>query len=217
MLVLLLGTAGTWFLFDYAYYGNTLSLPSILKEVSPNASLETKLVWTLALFVVFALPGYIMAVAKMDRIGHRRLQLIGFAVMAVASSCSVPYPILTDAIVPFIAIFGISYFFVEFGPNTTTFVLPSEVFPVDMRTTGHGIAAGVGKLGAFIGVFVVPQLQKHIGLRGLTRRRRNLRRPRLPTHPGSSRASPTNPRRRLRPRRPRQTGPRHAPGGRRKH
>jgi hypothetical protein len=36
-----------------------------------------------------------------------------------------------------------------------------------MRTTGHGISAGIGKLGAFIGVFVVPQLQKGIGLRGM--------------------------------------------------
>ena len=65
------------------------------------------------------------------------------------------------------AIFGLSYFFVEFGPNMTTFVLPSEVFPVSMRTTGHGIAAGIGKLGAFVGVFLVPQLQKHYGLRGM--------------------------------------------------
>jgi hypothetical protein len=45
--------------------------------------------------------------------------------------------------------------------------MPSEVFPVNMRTTGHGIAAGVGKLGAFIGVFLVPQLQTHIQLRGM--------------------------------------------------
>jgi hypothetical protein len=36
-----------------------------------------------------------------------------------------------------------------------------------MRTTGHGIAAGVGKLGAFAGVFLVPQLELHIGLRGM--------------------------------------------------
>ncbi len=38
---------------------------------------------------------------------------------------------------------------------------------MSMRTTGHGVAAGIGKLGAFIGVFVVPQLQKDIGLRGI--------------------------------------------------
>jgi PHS family inorganic phosphate transporter-like MFS transporter len=167
MLTLVAATAGTWFLFDYAYYGNTLSLPSILKEVSPHASLETNLAWTLGIFVVFALPGYLLAVARMDRIGHRRLQLIGFAVMAACFAVLASVAGLTTTVGPFLAIFGLSYFFVEFGPNTTTFVMPSEVFPVSQRTTGHGIAAGIGKLGAFIGVFVVPHLQHSIGLRGM--------------------------------------------------
>jgi MFS family permease len=167
MLLLLLGTAGTWFLFDYAYYGNTLSLPAILKGVDPHATLEAKLAWTLAIFLVFAVPGYGLAVLRMDRIGHKRLQLIGFTVMAAAFVALGAIPRLTATVVPFLLVFGLSYFFVEFGPNTTTFVLPSEVFPVSMRTTGHGISAGVGKLGAFIGVFLVPQLQHHIGLRGM--------------------------------------------------
>jgi MFS transporter, PHS family, inorganic phosphate transporter len=167
MLLTLVGTAGCWFLFDYAYYGNTLSLPSILSEVSPNASIELKLFLSLALFVVFALPGYALAVWKMDKIGHRRLQFIGFAVMAGCFILLGAVPALTSTVAPFIAIFGISYLFTEFGPNMTTFVLPSEVFPVNMRTTGHGVAAGVGKLGAFVGVFLVPQLADHIGLRGL--------------------------------------------------
>jgi MFS transporter, PHS family, inorganic phosphate transporter len=167
MLRLILGTAGTWFLFDYAYYGNTLSLPTILKEVSPSASLEQKLAWSLGIFVIFALPGYLLAIAKMDRIGHRRLQFIGFAVMALCFLALGAFPTLTTTVGPFLLIFGLSYFFIEFGPNTTTFVMPSEVFPVNMRTTGHGFAAGVGKLGAFIGVFLVPQLQKSINLRGM--------------------------------------------------
>ena len=167
MLLMLVGTAGCWFLFDYAYYGNTLSLPSILTEVSPNASIEMKLFLTLALFSVFALPGYALSVWKMDKIGHRRLQFIGFGVMAACFVVLGAVPSLTNSVAPFIAIFGISYLFTEFGPNMTTFVLPSEVFPVSMRTTGHGVAAGVGKLGAFVGVFLVPQLAEHIGLRGL--------------------------------------------------
>jgi MFS transporter, PHS family, inorganic phosphate transporter len=167
MLTLVAGTAGTWFLFDYAYYGNTLSLPSILKQVAPHASLETKLLWTLGIFVVFALPGYLMAVAFMDRIGHRRLQVMGFAVMTVCFAILGAFGGITASVGPFLAVFGLSYFFVEFGPNTTTFVLPSELFPVSQRTTGHGIAAGIGKLGAFIGVFLVPHLQTSIGLRGM--------------------------------------------------
>jgi len=167
MLVLLVATAGTWFLFDYAYYGNTLSLPVILKDVSPDATLITKLVWTLGIFIIFALPGYALAVLRMDRIGHRRLQHVGFAVIAAAFLVLGAVHELTVVVGPFLAVFGLSYFFIEFGPNTTTFVLPSEVFPVSMRTTGHGVAAGIGKLGAFAGVFLVPQLEQHIGLRGM--------------------------------------------------
>jgi hypothetical protein len=40
--------------------------------------------------------------------------------------------------------------------ETTTFIYPAEDFPVDVRTTGHGIAAGAGKLGAFAGAFPFP-------------------------------------------------------------
>jgi MFS family permease len=167
MLLLLLGTAGSWFLFDYAYYGNTLSLPAILKQVNPAATLETKLAWSLGMFVLFAVPGYFLAVLRMDRIGHRRLQFIGFSVMAAAFLTLAIVRPLTEHVGPFLAILGLSYFFIEFGPNTTTFVLPSEVFPVSVRTTGHGMAAGIGKLGAFVGVFLVPILQNSIGLRGL--------------------------------------------------
>ena len=167
ILMLLLGTAGSWFLFDYAYYGNTLSLPAILNDVAPNATLVTKLAWSLGVFVLFAAPGYLLAFTKMDRIGHRRLQLIGFGVMSVAFLMLGAIPVLTSVVAPFLIIFGLSYFFIEFGPNTTTFVLPSEFFPVSMRTTAHGISAGIGKLGAFIGVFLVPVLQRTIGLRGL--------------------------------------------------
>jgi nitrate/nitrite transporter NarK len=60
----------------------------------------------------------------------------------------------------------VSYFFTEFGPNMTTFVMPSELYPVAMRATGHGISAGIGKLGAFIGVFLFPVLSSSFGLRG---------------------------------------------------
>jgi MFS transporter, PHS family, inorganic phosphate transporter len=164
---MMIATAGAWFLFDYAYYGNTLSLPAILKAVDATASITMKLALTLALFVGFAVPGYLLAVLRMDRIGHRRLQLIGFAAMAVAFAALAVVGPFTSVLGLFIAVFGVSYFFVEFGPNTTTFVVPSEVFPTSVRTTGHGIAAGIGKLGAFAGVFLVPHLQASIGLRGM--------------------------------------------------
>jgi MFS family permease len=165
-LLTLLGTAGTWFLFDYAYYGNSISMPLVLKLVAPHASDITSMAWSLIVFVVAAVPGYFLAVSKMDKIGHRKLQLIGFAFMGLAFGVIGIVPHMTHLIIPFLLVFGASYFFAEFGPNTTTFVLASELYPVSMRTTGHGISAGIAKFGAFIGVFVFPILTSAFGLSG---------------------------------------------------
>jgi len=166
MLVLLIGTAGTWFLLDYAYYGNTISTPRIIELIKPNASETTTIAIQLAIFAVAAVPGYILAIAKMDRIGHRRLQLIGFVLMGVCFAVISLVPGMTTMVVPFLMVYGVSYFFTEFGPNVTTFVLPGELFPTSVRATGHGISAGIGKFGAFIGVFLFPVLQSSLGLRG---------------------------------------------------
>jgi MFS family permease len=165
-LVILAGTAGTWFLFDYAYYGNTISTPQILKLVAPHASLMVTTALQLAIFVVAALPGYLLAIARMDRIGHRKLQWIGFTAMAICFAVIGLVPGMTTTVAPFLIVYGVSYFFAEFGPNTTTFVMPAELYPVSMRATGHGISAGMAKVGAFIGVFVFPFFQSSLGLRG---------------------------------------------------
>jgi PHS family inorganic phosphate transporter-like MFS transporter len=166
LLVMLVGTAGCWFLLDYAYYGNTISTPQIIALITPHASQVTTIAIELAIFTVAAVPGYVLAILRMDRIGHRRLQLVGFVMMGACFAVIGLVPGMTTAVVPFLLAYGISYFFTEFGPNVTTFVLPGELFPTRARATGHGISAGIGKLGAFIGVFLFPVLQHSLGLRG---------------------------------------------------
>ncbi len=165
-LVLLAGTAGCWFLLDFAYYGNTISTPQIISLISPHASTTATIAIQLGIFVIAAVPGYMLAIARMDRVGHRRLQLLGFVMMGACFAVIGLIPGMTTAVAPFLIVYGVSYFFSEFGPNVTTFVLPGEVFPTSVRATGHGIAAGTGKLGAFIGVFLFPVLQSSLGLRG---------------------------------------------------
>ncbi|HYA00035.1 MAG TPA: MFS transporter [Candidatus Binatia bacterium] len=166
-LVLILGTAGSWFLLDYMYYGNTISLPVILKAVAPGDNLLQYTAWTLMIFAVFAVPGYVLAFLRIDRVGHRRLQWIGFLGMTVCFALIGLIPGLITTVTPFLVLFGVSYFFTEFGPNVTTFVIPTEVFGVAERTTGHGIAAGFGKLGAFLGVLLFPLVKTAIGLGGI--------------------------------------------------
>ncbi len=166
-LTLLLGTAGCWFMFDYAFYGNTISTPLILKAVVPHASLIADTVIALLIFTVAAAPGYLLAFLTVDRIGHRRLQFIGFTVMGLAFLALGVVPGLTTLIVPFLLVYGVSYFFTEFGPNTTTFLMASELFPVSARTTGHGISAGLAKVGAFVGTLTFPLVNGSLGLSGV--------------------------------------------------
>jgi MFS family permease len=113
---------------------------------------------------VAALPGYLLAAATIDRIGRRLLQAAGFAAIAAAVAGLWLIPGATTTLVPFLLLFGATYFFSQFGPNTTTFGYPAEIFPVRVRTTSHGIAAAAGKIGAFIGAYALTALLPMIGL-----------------------------------------------------
>ena len=167
MLKWLIGTSAAWALMDFCYYGNSISTPEILALLRPHAPELHNVLIQLAIFAVFALPGYFVAIALMDRTGRRAIQILGFAVMALAFLAIGLIPGVTKAIVPFVLLYGVSYFFTEFGPNTTTFVYPAEIFPVEVRTTGHGISAGAGKVGAFIGAYMFPIfLASSLGMRG---------------------------------------------------
>jgi MFS transporter, PHS family, inorganic phosphate transporter len=54
------------------------------------------------------------------------------------------------AVKGFVVLYCFANFFQNFGPNTTTFVIPGEVFPTRYRSTAHGISAASGKLGAIV-------------------------------------------------------------------
>ena len=164
LMVRLLGASLAWFLMDFAYYGNTVSSPLVLKAITPKADIETHALMQLAVFAIAAAPGYLVAAAMMDRMGRKSIQVMGFAMMAASFGAIALIPGVETLVVPFLIVYGISYFFTEFGPNSTTFVYPAEIFPVKARTTGHGIAAAAGKLGGFLGVFLFPIFMAWDGL-----------------------------------------------------
>ena len=164
LLTRLMGASAAWFLMDFAYYGNTVSSPLVLQSLGAHDTLLHKTMTQLLIFVVFAAPGYAVAALTMDKLGRKTIQVLGFAMMAAAFLTMALVPNLEKRVWPFVIIYGISFFFTEFGPNATTFVYPSEIFPVSVRTTGHGISAAMGKIGGFIGVFTFPFLMRWHGL-----------------------------------------------------
>jgi len=162
----IIGTAGTWFLLDIAYYGTTIASPLVLKSLNAHENLITNTLYTLIIFVIAAMPGYIIAAFTIDRLGRKLIQALGFAMMALAYAVIALVPGMTHLTVPFLIAFSVSYFFTEFGPNVTTFVYPAELFPVEVRSTAHGLAASIGKLGAFAGAAIFPVLLETFQLSG---------------------------------------------------
>src|SRR5579859_8167841 len=113
----MIGTAGCWFLLDVAYYGTTISSPLVLKSLNSHANLVTNMVYTLIIFVVAALPGYIVAALTIDRLGRKWIQCFGFGMMALAYGLIAIFPAISSITVMFLLVYGLSYFFTEFGPN----------------------------------------------------------------------------------------------------
>jgi len=163
----MIGTAGAWFLLDIAYYGSTTSNALILKMLNPHTNQVTNMLYVLLIFLIAALPGYILAALTIDRMGRKAIQCMGFGMMALTYALLALVPALSSLTLPFLTLYGIGYFFTEWGPNTTTFVYPAEIFPVRVRSSAHGMAAGLGKVGAFIGAFAFPYLLTTYHIRGV--------------------------------------------------
>ncbi len=171
--MLIVGTASAWFLLDVAFYSTSIFNPLILKDIGFGGASSLAIVaqvrelalGNVLIALVAAVPGYWAAVALIDRLGRRPLQYLGFGVMAAAFLfLSLDWTNLIGVLPVFLTIYGLTFFFANFGPNTTTFVYPSEVFPTSYRTTGHGIAAACGKTGAVIAVALFPTLVLAYGL-----------------------------------------------------
>jgi len=155
----IIGCAGGWFIFDITFYGNTLFAPTILARIfkvpagstgTAGNTLQDNLCYQLAILAIIGLPGYYVSVFTMDRLGRKNIQLQGFFMMAVLYGV---LAIWIDALpnVVLLIIYGLTYFFSNFGPNATTFILPSETFPFEVRSTLNGFSAAMGKVGATLG------------------------------------------------------------------
>ena len=76
----------------------------------------------------------------------------GFAAMAVLyTAIGMNWSYLRHYPAALITLYGLTFFFANYGPNTTTFILPSLLYAPEHRSTWNGISAACGKLGALVG------------------------------------------------------------------
>lgn len=169
----LLGTTSTWFLLDIAFYSSNLFQKDIYTAVGwlpsakkMNAIEEVyKVARAQSLIALCAtVPGYWFTVALIDRMGRFAIQLLGFFFMTVFMfALAIPYNhwrghacdsgYCGGQHTAFVIMYSFTFFFANFGPNSTTFIVPAEIFPARFRSTCHGISAAAGKAGAIVGAF----------------------------------------------------------------
>ena len=180
LMMKLSGTAFTWFLFDIVFYGNTLFQPIVLEaafgsdEAGDHQETFPILLKTCrdSIFLtLIALPGYFTTIATIGRpiYGSVRqtpkyIQSQGFIVMAILYSViGFNWNRLRDSQLLLVILYGGTFFFANYGPNTTTFLLPSLSFSAPCRTTLNGISAACGKAGAVVGASLFGPLTRSLG------------------------------------------------------
>ncbi|XP_028780691.1 inorganic phosphate transporter 1-4 [Neltuma alba] len=173
----LLGTTSTWFLLDIAFYSQNLFQKDIFSAIGwiPDAKTMSAFeeVYRIGraqtlIALCSTVPGYWFTVALIDKIGRFAIQLQGFFFMTVFMfALAIPYHhwTLKHNRIGFVAMYSLTFFFANFGPNATTFVVPAEIFPARLRSTCHGISAAAGKAGAIVGTFGFVYAAKDFGVR----------------------------------------------------
>ena len=161
----LLGAAASWFVLGVVFYFQNILQGHIFRDAGwvPRAramsALEEAYRVSRAQAIIAlcgALPGYWFAVAFVDVVGRKAIQFLGFAMMA---GFMLAIAALYDGLASpgrrawLLAMYTFTFFFANFGPNSTTFIVPAEIFPARLRATCHGMSAAAGKAGAIVGTF----------------------------------------------------------------
>ena len=165
--------AAPWFLMDIATYGVGLFTPIILGAIDISDQRGGAITHDLAatrgsgaidLFLLF---GFLLGIWAVPKFGRIRMQAIGFASMACGmlllmiavrlSNSSLHIPLVFTGFILFNLLMNA-------GPNSTTFTLAPILFPTQVRATASGFAAGVAKIGATFGVFVLPIFKGKFGI-----------------------------------------------------
>lgn len=145
-----------WFMVVFSYYGMFLWLPSVMvmKGFSMINSFAYVLIMTLA-----QLPGYFTAAWLIEKWGRKKVLatfLIGTAISAFG------FGMATSAVTLIISGILLSYF--NLGAWGALYAYSPEQYPTAVRSSGSGLAAGVGRIGGIVGpMFVGALLTQGVG------------------------------------------------------
>lgn len=148
-----------WLIYDIGNYATIVFTPTILNML--KGSTMTSAVAGSLIMQLFGLVGIAVVWLLVDKLGRKWIQTIGFLLVGLV--------FLVMGIVPkptfiIFMILYILYIIVTQGPGQITYVYAGEVFPTSVRASGHGFATAMSRIGAALGIGVVPFFMAHVGL-----------------------------------------------------
>jgi MFS family permease len=142
----LIGTCGTWFLYDFVTIPNAIFSGGIISNIVPKGDIQGTAEWQLLLGTI-ALPGVIIGALLCDKLGRKNIMMIGFSgylVFGLTIGCA--YEQISARLPLFIVFYGTMLSFGNFGPGDVS--IPENTPPL------HSFApyAGFGWLEILFGV-----------------------------------------------------------------
>ena len=165
----LVGTASTWLLYDVNCYGTSIFTPVILGAIFTGKETLSSLLWQSLASSSFGLLGILAAIPSLKYFGGTWLSFWGFAMMgAFFAAFGVLFTLSPSGLVGAkFAVFCAMIFSQAWGCNLSTYVLPTQLFPREVRATFHGLSAASGKVGAVIGTFAFVPVKAAFGIPGV--------------------------------------------------
>lgn len=159
-----------WACEGLGVYGFGVFLPVLVMALGIERGTDTGIARVMnsvemtAVINFFILPGFALGLLLIKRLNHIGMLAGGFILCAFGLGMLLAAYCLHLPLWVSVAGFIIFEIFLNAGPHLITFILPSQVFPVEVRSTGSGIAAMLGKVGAVLGVFFMPVLLRWGGI-----------------------------------------------------
>jgi putative MFS transporter len=151
-----------WFLMDMVDYGFSIYIPTLLLAFGMRSFGGSILLS--ATLSSLGTVGFIFVAGWIERCGRIRAQSMGFLGLATGMAALGLIAMSgTAAILPIAA----CILFVKLAnafPDITTWVLPVELFPTELRASAHGLATSISRIGAATSVFLFPILQREWGI-----------------------------------------------------
>ncbi|QLG72788.1 hypothetical protein HG535_0D04970 [Zygotorulaspora mrakii] len=153
-----------WFLYDFSAYAfGTYSSIIIGIVLGDDASLVQTFGWNVV-FNLFYMPGAFSGAISADWFGPRTTLTVGLILQAALGFIMAgALEHLRKHIAGFVVVYGIFMTLGEFSAGDNIGLLASKVFAVPVRGQLYGIAAAVGKVGAFVGSYVFPSIIRNAG------------------------------------------------------